>query len=44
MVAALYDIFGPGLYIDEALDDLNFMSQARISLNIRARATAAKSC
>jgi Effector protein len=34
MVAALFDIFGPGLYIDEAPDDVNFMSQARISLNI----------
>lgn len=34
MVASLYDIFGPGLYIDDPTDDLNFMSQARMSLNI----------
>jgi len=31
---ALYDIYGPGLYIDGPDDDVNFMSQARVALNI----------
>lgn len=34
MPMALYDIFGPGLYIENPPDDPNFYSQARISLNI----------
>jgi len=34
MPMALYDIYGPGLYIEDPQDDRNFHSQARISLNI----------
>jgi hypothetical protein len=34
MAHALYDIFGPGLYIEAPAGDPNFMSQARMSLNI----------
>jgi len=34
MPLVLYDVYGPGLYIDNPADDLNFYSQARMSLNI----------
>jgi len=39
LAQSLYDIFGPGLHIQEPLGDPNLMSQARMSLNIlRSRA------
>jgi hypothetical protein len=34
MPVALYDIYGTGLYIENPVDDPNFHSQARISLNV----------
>jgi hypothetical protein len=38
MPTVLYDIYGPGLYIDVPQNDLNFVGQARVALNcLRSR-------